>query len=99
MRSPGRVDVSREAWFSAAKESGDFVLGDLRTDPLSGELALVAARPIPGASGSVLFAAIDALRSNMLQGVALPHLAVPLATLLAWLIVPFVVAMKIFRWR
>ena len=46
-----------------------------------------------------LTAAIDALRSNMLQGVALPHLAVPLATLLAWLIVPFVVAMKIFRWR
>jgi ABC-2 type transport system permease protein len=46
-----------------------------------------------------LTAAINALRSNMLQGVGLPHLAVPLATLVAWLIVPFVVTMKIFRWR
>ena len=46
-----------------------------------------------------LTAAIDALRSNMLQGIGLNHLAMPVAILLAWLVVPFVVTMKIFRWR
>ena len=46
-----------------------------------------------------LTAAIDALRSNMLQGIGVNHLAVPLAILLAWLLVPFIVTMKIFRWR
>jgi len=46
-----------------------------------------------------LTAAIDALRSNMLQGIGLNHLAMPMAILLAWLAVPFVVTMKIFRWR
>jgi ABC-2 type transport system permease protein len=46
-----------------------------------------------------LTAAIDALRSNMLQGIGLNHLAMPIAILLAWLAVPFVVTMKIFRWR
>jgi len=46
-----------------------------------------------------LTAAIDALRSNMLQGVGLNHLAIEMSILLAWLIVPFAVTMKIFRWR
>ena len=46
-----------------------------------------------------LTAAIDALRSNMLQGVALDHLMMPVLILLAWLVVPFAVTMKIFRWR
>ena len=46
-----------------------------------------------------LTAAIDALRSNMLQGIGLNRLAMPMAILLAWLVVPFVVTMKIFRWR
>jgi len=46
-----------------------------------------------------LTAAIDALRSNMLQGIALPQLMMPMAILLAWLVVPFIVTMKIFRWR
>jgi ABC-2 type transport system permease protein len=46
-----------------------------------------------------LTAAIDALRSNMLQGIGLNHLAMPLAILLAWLVVPFAVTMRIFRWR
>jgi len=46
-----------------------------------------------------LTAAIDALRSNMLQGVGLNHLMMPMAILLAWLVVPFAVTMKIFRWR
>ena len=46
-----------------------------------------------------LTAAIDALRSNMLQGIGLNHLAMPLAILFAWLVVPFAVTMRIFRWR
>lgn len=46
-----------------------------------------------------LTAAIDALRGNMLQGVNLGHLASPVAILLAWLVVPFAVALRIFRWR
>ena len=46
-----------------------------------------------------LTAAIDALRSNMLQGIGLNHLLMPVAILLAWLVVPFAVTMKIFRWR
>jgi ABC-2 type transport system permease protein len=46
-----------------------------------------------------LTAAIDALRSNMLQGIGLNHLAIEMSILLAWLIVPFAVTMKIFRWR
>ncbi|HEY1985116.1 MAG TPA: ABC transporter permease [Terracidiphilus sp.] len=46
-----------------------------------------------------LTAAIDALRSNMLQGVSLDHLTMQVFILLAWLVIPFVVTMKIFRWR
>ena len=46
-----------------------------------------------------LTAANDAFRANMLQGVGLDHLGMPVAILLAWLIVPFAVALKIFRWR
>ena len=46
-----------------------------------------------------LTAAIDALRSNMLQGIGLNQLMMPVAILLAWLVVPFAVTMKIFRWR
>ncbi len=46
-----------------------------------------------------LTAADEALRANMLQGVSLDHLMVPIAVLLAWLIVPFAVSLKIFRWR
>jgi ABC-2 type transport system permease protein len=46
-----------------------------------------------------LTAAIDALRGNMLQGLSLPQLAVPVLTLLAWLVIPFFVALRIFRWR
>src|SRR5215469_3004150 len=46
-----------------------------------------------------LTAAIDALRGNMLQGVSLPHRISPVSILLAWLVVPFAVTMKIFRWR
>jgi ABC-2 type transport system permease protein len=46
-----------------------------------------------------LTAAIDAMRSNMLQGIELNHLLLPVATLLAWIVVPFVVSLRIFRWK
>lgn len=46
-----------------------------------------------------LTAAIDALRGNMLQGIGLGHLLAPVAILLAWLVVPFAVSLRIFRWK
>jgi ABC-type multidrug transport system permease subunit len=46
-----------------------------------------------------LTAAIDALRGNMLQGMSLPQMMMPVSILLAWVVVPFFVALKIFRWR
>jgi ABC-2 type transport system permease protein len=46
-----------------------------------------------------LTAAIDALRGNMLQGMSLTQLTAPAAILLAWLVIPFAIALKIFRWR
>ena len=46
-----------------------------------------------------LTAANEALRVNMLQGAGLNHLVAPVAILLAWMVVPFVVALRIFRWR
>jgi len=46
-----------------------------------------------------LTAANEAFRANMLQGVAITQLIPQVGILLAWLIVPFAVSMKIFRWR
>ena len=46
-----------------------------------------------------LTAAIDALRGNMLQGMNLSQLLVPVAILLVWLIVPFAISLRIFRWK
>jgi ABC-2 type transport system permease protein len=46
-----------------------------------------------------LTAAIDALRANMLEGVTLLHLGAPVAVLAAWLVIPFFVSLRIFRWR
>jgi len=46
-----------------------------------------------------LTAAINALRGNMLQGLSLGQMVTPMAILLAWLVVPFAVSLKIFRWR
>jgi ABC-type multidrug transport system permease subunit len=46
-----------------------------------------------------LTAAIDALRGNMLQGLTLAQLATPTMILLAWLVIPFFAALRIFRWR
>lgn len=46
-----------------------------------------------------LTAAIDAIRGNMLQGTSMGHEMAPVAILLAWLVVPFMVSVWIFRWR
>jgi ABC-type multidrug transport system permease subunit len=46
-----------------------------------------------------LTAAIDALRGNMLEGTNLAQLAAPIGILLAWLVVPFVISLRVFRWR
>jgi ABC-type multidrug transport system permease subunit len=46
-----------------------------------------------------LTAAIDAIRANMLQGMELNHQLGEVAILAAWFCVPFVVSLKIFRWR
>ena len=46
-----------------------------------------------------LTAAIDAMRGNMLQGTNLMHMPVQLGILVFWFVAPFVVALRIFRWR
>jgi ABC-2 type transport system permease protein len=46
-----------------------------------------------------LTAAIDALRGNMLQGMNLGQLSLQIGILLAWLVFPFAIALRIFRWR
>ena len=46
-----------------------------------------------------LTATVDALRDVMLRGAPLSSVAGELVLLLAWLVVPFVVALRVFRWR
>jgi ABC-type multidrug transport system permease subunit len=46
-----------------------------------------------------LTAAIDALRGNMLQGLNLSQLTTQMVILAAWLVVPFLISLRIFRWR
>ncbi len=46
-----------------------------------------------------LTAAIEALRGNMLQGTGLGQQTAQIGILLAWLVVSFAVALRIFRWR
>ena len=46
-----------------------------------------------------LTAVIDALRSNMLQGIGLAGLTWQLPVMLTWLVVGFGLALKLFRWR
>jgi ABC-type multidrug transport system permease subunit len=46
-----------------------------------------------------LTAVNDALRANMLQGASLAAVSGELAIALAWLVLCFVVALKLFRWR
>ena len=53
----------------------------------------------PAVRALPLTAAIDTMRGNMLQGTGLAQMAAPLAILTAWLIVPFAVSLRIFRWK
>jgi ABC-type multidrug transport system permease subunit len=46
-----------------------------------------------------LTATIDALRANMLQGASLAHTAPQAGILIAWLVVCFALALRLFRWR
>ncbi len=46
-----------------------------------------------------LTAAINAMRGNMLEGMALGRMMEPMAILLAWFVLPFAVSLRIFRWR
>ena len=46
-----------------------------------------------------LTAVNDALRANMLEGAGLAQVWPELAVILAWLVVCFAVALKIFRWK
>jgi ABC-type multidrug transport system permease subunit len=46
-----------------------------------------------------LTAAIDAMRGNMLQGMNLGQLVIPVGILLVWLLAAFTVSLRIFRWR
>lgn len=46
-----------------------------------------------------LTAAIDALRGNMLQGLGLGQMGIQVGLLLTWLVVPFAISLRIFRWR
>jgi len=41
----------------------------------------------------------DALRAVMIDGAALATLSAPLAIVMAWGTVSFVIALRIFRWR
>jgi ABC-type polysaccharide/polyol phosphate export permease len=46
-----------------------------------------------------LTAVVDALRANILRGAGLQTIASEIAILMAWLVVSFVLALKLFRWR
>ncbi len=46
-----------------------------------------------------LTAVIDALRANMLQGAGLAQLGPQVGVLSTWLVICFVIALKLFRWR
>ncbi len=54
---------------------------------------------IPFVKALPLTALNDALRAVMIDGAALPTLGAPLAIVVVWGAVSFVVALKIFRWR
>ena len=46
-----------------------------------------------------LTAAIETMRGNMLQGMNLGQMMPQMGILVAWFVVPFVVSLRIFRWR
>jgi ABC-type polysaccharide/polyol phosphate export permease len=46
-----------------------------------------------------LTAVNDALRANMLEGASLAGVSTQLIIITAWLVISFVAALKLFRWR
>jgi ABC-type multidrug transport system permease subunit len=46
-----------------------------------------------------LTAAIETMRGNMLQGMSIEKMPVQVGILVAWFVVPFVVSLRIFKWR
>jgi ABC-2 type transport system permease protein len=46
-----------------------------------------------------LTAVVDALRAVILEGATLGGIRAELATLAAWTIVPFMIGLRIFKWR
>jgi ABC-type multidrug transport system permease subunit len=46
-----------------------------------------------------LTAVINALRANVLRGAGLQAVASELGIILAWMVVSFALALKLFRWR
>jgi len=46
-----------------------------------------------------LTAVNDALRANMLEGTSFAGLGLEMAIITGWLVVSFVAALKLFRWR
>jgi ABC-2 type transport system permease protein len=46
-----------------------------------------------------LTAVIDALRATMLRGAGVADVLPELAVILAWLVVSFLLAVRLFRWR
>src|SRR5262245_9226822 len=55
-----QVDVARTDWFRRARATGGFVLGSLGRDPLTGTLALMTAKRLPGPGPHrVMFAGMD----------------------------------------
>jgi ABC-type multidrug transport system permease subunit len=46
-----------------------------------------------------LTAAIDALRGTMLEGTGIPGLLPELGVLAAWLVLSFLLALRLFRWQ
>jgi len=46
-----------------------------------------------------LTAVNDALRANMLEGTQITALGVEMAVIVGWLVISFLAALKLFRWR
>ena len=46
-----------------------------------------------------LTAVNDALRANMLEGTSISALGIEMAIITGWLVVSFVLALRLFRWR
>ena len=46
-----------------------------------------------------LTAVIDALRATMLRGAGVSEVLPELAVIVAWLVISFVLAVRLFRWR